>query len=258
MVGVVNVTPDSFSDGGIHLDPGAAIGAARAMVDAGAAMVDVGGESTRPGSGGVPLGEELARVLPVLEELVGEPLSIDTAKAEVAARALSLGVELVNDVSALRRDPELAGVVADAGAYLCLMHMRGEPATMQDEPRYDDVVSEVKSFLEDRLAFAVTEGVREDLICLDPGIGFGKTTAHNFELIRRLPELVTIGRPLMIGFSRKSSLGRIMGNPAATTGTTAASVGVAVSAFERGASLIRAHDVRAHVEALAAAAAVAG
>jgi dihydropteroate synthase len=257
-MGVVNVTPDSFSDGGIHLHPQAAITAARAMLDEGAAIVDLGGESTRPGSRGVPLAEELARVLPVLEGLEGEALSIDTAKSEVARRALALGAELVNDVTALRGDPELAGVVADAGAYLCLMHMRGEPSTMQDSPSYDDVVSDVRAFLEERLAFAISEGVREEVVCLDPGIGFGKTVEDNFELIRRLPELAAIGRPLLIGFSRKSALGRIMGDPTATTGTTAASIGVAVAAFERGATLIRAHDVSEHVEALTAAAAVAG
>jgi dihydropteroate synthase len=257
-MGVVNVTPDSFSDGGIHLYPQAAITAARAMLDGGAAIVDVGGESTRPGSHGVPLEEELARVLPVLEGLEGEPLSIDTSKAEVARRALALGAEFVNDVTALRGDPELAGVVAAAGSYLCLMHMRGEPSTMQERPSYDDVVSDVRAFLEQRLAFAVSQGVREELVCLDPGIGFGKTVEDNFELIRRLPELVAIGRPLLIGFSRKRALGRIMGDPTATTGTTAASLGVAVAAFERGATLIRAHDVSEHVEALAAAAAVAG
>jgi dihydropteroate synthase len=258
VMGVVNVTPDSFSDGGVHLHPQAAITAARAMLDEGAAIVDIGGESTRPGSGGVPLDEELARVLPVLEGLEGEALSIDTAKAEVARRALALGAEFVNDVTALRGDPELAGVVADAGVYLCLMHMRGDPSTMQDDPRYDDVVSEVRAFLEERLAFAVSQGVREELVCLDPGIGFGKTVEDNFELIRRLPELAAIGRPLLIGFSRKSALGRIMGDSTATTGTTAASIGVAVAAFERGATLIRAHDVGEHVEALIAAAAVAG
>ena len=258
VLGVINVTPDSFSDGGVHLDPGLAVAAARTMLAAGAALVDVGGESTRPGAEMVTLDEELARVVPVLERLAGSPLSIDTVKAGVARVALALGVELVNDVSALRAEPELAGVVGDADAYLCLMHMRGTPATMQDEPRYEDVVSEVKAFLEERLAFAVAAGIREELVCLDPGIGFGKTVAHNFELVRRLPELAAIGRPLMIGFSRKSSLGRIMGDPKARTGSLAASLGVAVAAYERGATLIRAHDVREHVEALAAAAAVAG
>jgi len=256
VIGVINVTPDSFSDGGVHLRPEAAITAARAMLEEGAAMVDVGGESTRPGSSGVPVELELERVRPVLEGLCGEPVSIDTSKAAVAQVALALGAELVNDISALRHDPELAGLVADAGVYLCLMHMRGAPSTMQQEPRYTDVVSEVKAFLEERLAFAVEQGVREELVCLDPGIGFGKTTAHNFELIRRLPELAKIGRPIMVGFSRKSSLAAISGRSEARTGTTAASLGVAVAAFDRGASIIRAHDVREHVEALAAAAAV--
>ena len=188
--------------------------------------------------------------MPVLEALAGAPVSIDTAKAEVARRALELGAELVNDVTALRGDPELAGVVAEAGAYCCLMHMQGEPRTMQADPRYDDVVSEVKAFLEERLAFAVAEGIREELVCLDPGIGFGKTVEHNFELVRRLPELAAIGRPLVVGFSRKSSLARLLGDPSATVGTTAASVGAAVAAYERGATILRVHDVRAHVEAL--------
>ncbi len=255
VLGVINVTPDSFSDGGVHLRPEAAVTAGWAMLEEGAAMIDVGGESTRPGSGGVPLAEELERVVPVLEGLAGAPVSIDTSKAEVGRVALALGAELVNDVSALRSDPELAGVVADAGSYLCLMHMLGEPSTMQVAPVYDDVVSDVKAFLEERLAFAVAQGVPEERVCLDPGIGFGKTVAHNFELVRRLPELVAIGRPLMIGFSRKSSLGRIMGDEAATTGSAAASLGIAVVAYERGATLIRAHDVREHVEALTAAAA---
>jgi dihydropteroate synthase len=161
-------------------------------------------------------------------------------------------------VTALRADAELGGVVADAGAYLCLMHMRGEPRTMQADPVYDDVVSDVKAFLEERLAAAVAAGVREEHVCLDPGIGFGKTVEHNFELVRRLDELVAIGRPVLIGFSRKSSLGRIMGDPSATSGSTAASVGVAVAAFERGATILRVHDVREHVEALRAAEAVVG
>jgi dihydropteroate synthase len=194
----------------------------------------------------------------VLADLSGAPLSVDTAKAAVARRALELGVELVNDVTALRGDPDLAGVVADAGAYLCLMHMQGEPRTMQDNPTYDDVVSDVKAFLEERLAFAVAAGVREELVCLDPGIGFGKTVEQNFELVRRLDELAAIGRPIMIGFSRKSSLARILGDPDAKVGTTAASVGAAVAAFDRGATILRVHDVREHVEALAAANAVRG
>jgi dihydropteroate synthase len=255
VMGVINLTPDSFSDGGLHLRLEPAVTEAWGMLDAGAAIIDVGGESTRPGSAGVSVEEELRRVEPVLADLVGAPVSIDTSKAAVARRALELGVELVNDVTALRGDGELAGVVADAGCYLCLMHMLGEPRTMQEDPRYDDVVSEVKRFLEDRLAFAVAAGIREELVCLDPGIGFGKTAAHNFELVRRLDELVAIGRPVVIGFSRKSTLGKLTGQ---ATGSAAASVGAAVAAFDRGATILRVHDVREHVEALAAARAVAG
>jgi dihydropteroate synthase len=228
------------------------------MRDDGAAIVDIGGESTRPGSEGVDLDEELRRVVPVLERLSGVPTSIDTSKAEVARRALALGAELVNDVTALRGDPGMAGVVGDADAYLCLMHMQGEPRTMQADPTYDDVVDDVRAFLEERLAFAVAEGIREDRVVLDPGIGFGKTVEHNFELVRRLDELAEIGRPVLIGFSRKSSLGKILGDPGATTGTAAASVGAAVAAFDRGATILRAHDVREHVEALTVAQAVAG
>jgi dihydropteroate synthase len=256
VMGVVNVTPDSFSDGGVNLDPRAAVASARRMLAEGAAIIDVGGESTRPGSASVTADEELRRVVPVLEELEGLPVSIDTSKAEVAARALELGVGLVNDVTALRGDPALAGVVAEAGAYLCLMHLRGEPRTMQDDPRYDDVVADVALFLEERLAFAVGQGIPEEAICLDPGIGFGKTVEHNFELLRRLGELTALGRPILVGISRKSSLGKIMGDPDAKTGSTAASVGAAVLAYERGASIFRVHDVREHVEALTAARAV--
>jgi dihydropteroate synthase len=255
VMGVVNVTPDSFSDGGVNVRAEDAVASARRMLDDGAAIVDVGGESTRPGSEGVTLDEELRRVVPVLEALAGAPVSIDTSKAEVARRALALGAELVNDVTALRDDPELAGVVAESGAYLCLMHMQGEPRTMQIDPRYDDVASEVAAFLEERLAFAVAAGIQEDRICLDPGIGFGKTAAQNFELVRRLDVLVALGRPVLIGLSRKSSLGRLF-DPEARTGSLAASLGAAVAAYERGASIFRVHDVREHVEALAAAAAV--
>jgi len=253
VMGVVNVTPDSFSDGGVNLDPGDAVATARRMVEEGAAIVDVGGESTRPGAGGVSADEELRRVEPVLERLERLPLSIDTSKSEVARRALDLGVELVNDVTALRGDPRMADVVAESGAYLCLMHMQGEPRTMQANPRYDDVVDDVKAFLGDRLAAAVTAGILEERICLDPGIGFGKTVEHNFELVRRLPELTALGRPVVVGFSRKSSLGKLLGDPSATTGSVAASVGAAVAAYERGATILRVHDVREHVEALTAA-----
>jgi dihydropteroate synthase len=258
VMGVVNVTPDSFSDGGVHLQPVAAVTAGWGMLDEGAAIIDVGGESTRPGSDGVPLDEELRRVVPVLEGLRGAPISIDTKKAEVARRAVELGAELINDVTALRGDPDLAGVVADARVYLCLMHMQGEPRTMQAAPTYDDVVSEVAEFLEERLGFAVDAGIPEDRICVDPGIGFGKTMEHNFELVRRLDVLTRLGRPVLVGFSRKRSLGRVLGDPHATTGSLSASLAAAVAAYEHGATIIRAHDVREHVEALTVAAAVAG
>jgi len=256
VMGVVNVTPDSFSDGGVNFDPGDAAASARRLLAEGAAIVDVGGESTRPGAGRVSTEEELRRVVPVLEALQGLPVSIDTAKSVVAARALELGAGCVNDVTALRGDPDLAGVVAEHDAYLCLMHMQGEPRTMQADPRYEDVVAEVVQFLADRLTFAVSQGIREESICLDPGIGFGKTVEHNFELLRRLDELTALGRPILVGISRKSSLGKIMGDPDAKTGTTAASVGAAVLAYERGASIFRVHDVREHVEALTAARAI--
>jgi len=253
-MGVVNVTPDSFSDGGVHLDPDIAARAARRMVEEGAAVVDIGGESTRPGSEGASEDEELRRVVPVLDRLDGElPISIDTSKPAVARAALERGAILVNDVTALRGDPELAGVVADAGAYLCLMHMQGEPRTMQVEPRYDDVAAEVASFLEERLAFAVAEGIPEERICVDPGIGFGKTVEHNLELIRRLDVLLALGRPVLVGFSRKSSLRRLTGSD----DLLGASVAAAVSAFERGATILRVHDVKPHVDALTFAAAVA-
>jgi dihydropteroate synthase len=258
VMGIVNVTPDSFSDGGVHLDPDEAAAAARRMVEEGAAIVDIGGESTRPGSEGVSLDEELRRVVPVLERLVDVPVSIDTSKAEVARRALVLGAELVNDVTALRGDPETAAVVAEADAYVCLMHMQGAPRTMQASPAYDDVVSDVAAFLEERLRYAVDAGIAEERVLLDPGIGFGKTMEQNFELVRRLPELVALGRPVVVGFSRKSSLGRVLGDPAAKTGPLAASVAAAVTAYERGATVLRVHDVREHVEALTVAAAVAG
>jgi dihydropteroate synthase len=253
VVGVVNVTPDSFSDGGRFLSPDVAVAQARRLLAEGAALVDVGGESTRPGAEGVSLDEELRRIVPVLEGLEGAPLSVDTSKAEVARRAVALGAVMVNDVTALRADPELAGVVAEGGSYLCLMHMLGEPRTMQDDPRYDDVVADVCAFLEERLAFAVAAGIPEERICLDPGIGFGKTVEHNLELLARLDELVALGRPVLVGASRKRFLGRLLGEPDALTGPVAASVAVAVLAYERGASLFRVHDVREHVEALAAA-----
>jgi dihydropteroate synthase len=254
VMGVLNVTPDSFSDGGVHLDPDVAAAAARVMVEEGAAVVDVGGESTRPGSAGVSEDEELRRVVPVLDRLGGElPISIDTSKAAVAREALGRGAILVNDVTALRGDSELAGVVAESGAYLCLMHMQGDPRTMQADPRYGDVAVEVAAFLEQRLTFAVAEGIPEERICLDPGIGFGKTVTHNLELVRRLDVLLALGRPVLVGFSRKSSLRALTGSD----DLLGASVAAAVAAFERGATILRVHDIKPHVDALTVAAAVA-
>jgi dihydropteroate synthase len=255
-MGVLNVTPDSFSDAGLFVEPSAAIDHARRLVDEGAALVDVGGESTRPGALAVTVDEELARVVPVLEGLSGLPVSIDTSKAEVARRALALGAELVNDVTALRGDPGMAAVVADGGAYVCLMHMQGKPRTMQAAPHYDDVVTDVLAFLEERVTFAVESGIREGRICIDPGIGFGKTPGQNLELLRRLDELRALGLPVLVGVSRKSTLGKVLGDATATQGSLAASLAAAVAAFERGAAMIRAHDVRETVEALAVAAAV--
>ncbi|HEX5583251.1 dihydropteroate synthase [Gaiella sp.] len=255
VMGIVNVTPDSFSDGGSYASAVDAADAARRMLADGAALVDVGGESTRPGAEPVSQEEELRRVVPVLEALAGVPLSIDTSRADVARRAIELGAAMVNDVSALRREPEVAEVVAAAGVDLCLMHMQGDPGTMQVEPRYDDVVSEVAAFLEDRLRFAVERGVAEERICVDPGIGFGKTPDQNLELVRRLDTIVAIGRPVLVGLSRKSTLARVQGMPGPVGGEPA-SLGAAVAAFDRGASVFRVHDVPAHVAALTAAAAV--
>ena len=211
VMGVLNVTPDSFSDGGLFVDPETAIDHGRRLLEEGAALVDVGGESTRPGAAPVTAEEELARLEPVLEGLGGLPLSIDTAKATVARRALELGAVLVNDVTALRGDPGMAEVVAGGDAFVCLMHMQGEPRTMQVAPHYDDVVADVLAFLEERIAFAVERGIAEERICVDPGIGFGKTPDQNLELLRRLDELGTLGRPVLVGVSRKSTLGKDRG-----------------------------------------------
>jgi dihydropteroate synthase len=256
VMGVLNVTPDSFSDGGRFVEPMAAVEHARRLVGEGAALVDVGGESTRPGAEAVTLSDELGRVLPVLEQLGDVPFSVDTSKAEVARRAVELGAALVNDVTALRGDPGMAEVVAGSGAFVCLMHMQGEPRTMQVAPHYDDVVSDVLAFLEERVAFAVGRGIDERRICVDPGIGFGKTPDQNLELLRRLGELAALGRPVLVGVSRKSTLGKALGEASATQGSLAASLGAAVAAFDRGAWMLRAHDVRETVEALAVAAAV--
>jgi dihydropteroate synthase len=257
VMGVLNVTPDSFSDGGSFLEPDAAVAHGRLLASEGADLIDVGGESTRPGSEPVSLEEELRRVVPVIERLaaaVETPISIDTRKASVARAALAAGATFVNDVSALRGDPDMAAVVADSGADVCLMHMQGEPETMQDDPRYDDVVSDVKDFLEERLAFAIGEGVTPERIWLDPGIGFGKTLDHNLELLRRLGELAAIGQPVVVGASRKRLIGTLTGRPEGDR--LAGSLAAAVLACERGAAMVRVHDVAATREALAVAAGV--
>src|SRR4051812_17513807 len=248
VMGVVNVTPDSFSDGGLYLDVDAAVTHANELLDEGADILDIGGESTRPGASEVSLETEIERVIPVIDRLQAH-VSIDTRKLEVAEQAIQAGARIVNDVSAFRNDPEMAGLVASSGAGCCLMHMLGEdPRTMQADPVYDDMVDDVKAFLEERLAFAVGEGVREDKIWLDPGIGFGKTIDHNLELLRRLDEIVAIGQPVAIGTSRKSFLGKITGRE--PQDRVAGTVATNVMALERGASVFRVHDVRATVDAL--------
>jgi dihydropteroate synthase len=256
LMGVVNVTPDSFSDGGRWLDPAAAIAHGRELVDEGAQILDVGGESTRPGAEPVAADEEIARVVPAIAGLAGvaAQLSVDTTKAVVAAAALDAGATYVNDVTALRADPQLAGLVADRGCDCCLMHMQGEPRTMQHAPRYGDVVDDVKAFLEERVAFAVREGIVEARIQLDPGIGFGKTVEHNLQLLARIDELVALGFPVVVGTSRKSFLGRLTGrtDPADRLPAT---IAANVMAYTRGARTFRVHDVAAARDALLVAAA---
>jgi len=253
-MGVVNVTPDSFSDGGLYLDVDAAVAHGEELLGEGAAILDVGGESTRPGAAPVDEATELERVIPVIERLAPATVSVDTRKAAVAEAAIQAGARIVNDVSAFRHDPAMVGVVVSAGAGCCLMHMLGDdPRTMQDDPVYEDVVSEVKAFLEERLGLAVSEGVREEKVWLDPGIGFGKTLDHNLELLRRLDEIVAIGRPVVIGSSRKSFLGKLTGRE--PRDRVAGTIATNVIALERGASIFRVHDVAASVDALKVAAA---
>jgi len=257
LMGVVNVTPDSFSDGGLYLDPSEAIARGLELEAEGAAILDIGGESTRPGAAPVAEEVELGRVLPVIEGLVSAgtkaQLSIDTYKGAVATAALQAGATLVNDVTALRGDPEMAGIIADAGADCCLMHMLGDPRTMQLDPRYEDVVSDVKAFLVERMSLAVDEGVAEEHILLDPGIGFGKTVRHNLELVRRIHELVTVGRTVVIGTSRKSFLGKLTGREAQER--VAGTIATNVLAYERGVRVFRVHDVAPVHDALEVAAA---
>lgn len=258
LMGVVNVTPDSFSDGGLYLDPDAAIEHGQELEAAGAEILDVGGESTRPGAEEVSPGEELRRVVPVIEGLAGggAEISVDTSKAAVAGAALEAGAAIVNDVTALRGDPAMAALCADRGATVVLMHMLGTPRTMQRDPVYTDVVAEVKSFLAERLEVAVAAGVSVERIWLDPGIGFGKTAEHNLELLRRLGELRELGRPLVIGTSRKSFIGRLDGSDAGERlgGTIASSV----LAAAEGADVLRVHDVAEVGQAMAVAGAILG
>ena len=242
-MGIVNVTPDSFSDGGRFLAPERAIAHARELSDGGADLLDIGGESTRPGARAVPAEEELARVAPVLAGLenVKPPISIDTSKTAVADAALDAGAEIVNDVTALRSDPALAGLCAERKCGVVLMHMQGTPRTMQENPTYDDVVDDVKAFLAGRIEFAVGEGIDEDRIWIDPGIGFGKTVRHNVELLRRLGELRELGRPVVVGTSRKRFIGTLTGREVDDRlGGTIASNVLAVKA---GADVVRVHDV---------------
>jgi dihydropteroate synthase len=243
-MGIVNVTPDSFSDGGLYFKADAAIAHGKQLVADGADILDIGGESTRPGAEPVPLEEELRRVMPVVEGLAGEgvPISIDTYKAPVARAAVEAGATIINDVTALRGDPAMAGVCTDDRVTMVvLMHMKGEPRTMQQDPTYDDVVAEVKQFLADRVEFAADHGIAREKLWIDPGIGFGKTTAHNLELIRQLHELKELDRPIVIGTSRKRFLGDI--TVRAETRRIAGTVSSSQAALGRGAAVVRTHDV---------------
>lgn len=254
VMGIVNVTPDSFSDGGRWLDPEAAVAHGERLRAAGADILDVGGESTRPGAAAVDAAEERRRVVPVIEALAaaGARVSVDTMKAEVAAAALDAGATFVNDVAALR-DPDMLPLVAERGCDVCLVHMRGEPRTMQQDPRYADVVDEVRAFLAGRAQAALDAGVEAARIVVDPGIGFGKTVDHNLELLDRLDELAALGFPVLIGTSRKSFLGRIAGSDAGDR--LAGTIATNVLALARGASIFRVHDVGPVRDALTVAAA---
>lgn len=256
LMGVVNVTPDSFSDGGLYLDPDRAIAHGRELLEQGADILDVGGESTRPGADPVAAGEEMRRVLPVVEALAAATISIDTYKAAIATAALDAGATIVNDVTALRGDPQMAALCAERGVPVILMHMRGEPRTMQNDPVYADVVAEVREFLAERIGFALDAGIARERIWVDPGIGFGKTAHHNHELLRRLPELASLGQPLVVGTSRKGFIGALDGSSAdERLGGTIASTVLAAGA---GADVLRVHDVAEVGQALTVAAAISG
>jgi dihydropteroate synthase len=255
LMGVVNVTPDSFSDGGLYLDSEAAVAHGEKLLGDGAEILDVGGESTRPGAAEVDEAEELRRVEPVVKALAGKAaVSIDTSKLAVAVAALDAGASIVNDVTALRGDPGMAALCADRRAGVVLMHMPGDPRTMQDDPRYDDVVDDVKAFLAARVEFALAEGVDEERIWLDPGIGFGKTLEHNLELLRRLTELRELGQPLVIGASRKSFIGKVDGS--AVDNRLGGSIASSLLAAAEGAAVLRVHDVVETAQALRVAEAI--
>jgi dihydropteroate synthase len=257
LMGVVNVTPDSFSDGGRYLDESAAVAHGEMLLGDGAAILDVGGESTRPGAVEVDAEEELRRVVPVVAGLAdGATVSIDTSKAAVAEAAIDAGASIVNDVTALRGDSGMAALCAERGVGVVLMHMPGNPRTMQDDPRYDDVVDDVKAFLVARMEFAVGEGVAEERIWLDPGIGFGKTLEHNLELLRRLGELRELGQPLVIGTSRKSFIGRIDGS--AVDERIGGTIASSVLAAAEGVDVLRVHDVAEMAQAMCVASAILG
>jgi dihydropteroate synthase len=244
VMGIVNVTPDSFSDGGEFLDPQRAIAHGRELAAEGADILDIGGESTRPGAEGVTAEEELARVGPVVDALSdddGPSVSIDTSKLAVAEAALSAGATMVNDVTALRGDPELAGLCAERRCEVVLMHMLGEPRTMQENPVYEDVVDDVKAFLAERIEFAISQGIEKERIWIDPGIGFGKNVEHNLELHRRLGELTDLGRPIAFGSSRKSFIGKLTG--AEVDRRLGGTIASNVIAYANGASMLRVHDV---------------
>ena len=250
VMGVLNVTPDSFSDGGRHLDPAAALAAARRMVADGAAIIDVGGESTRPGSQPPPVEEELRRVVPVVRAIVAEldvVISVDTSRAAVIEAAVAAGAHLINDVRALREPGALAAAAA-SGAGVCVMHMQGDPATMQNSPVYGDVVAEVRAWLEARLAACRAAGIAAERLAVDPGFGFGKTAAHNLALLAALGEFTTLGAALLVGLSRKSLAGYLTGRPVGER--LAGSVALAALAAEHGAGIVRAHDVRETVDAV--------
>lgn len=256
VMGIVNVTPDSFSDGGGFFDHERAIAQGVKLARQGADVLDIGGESTRPGAKAVALEEELRRVIPVIEGLAGVvPLSIDTAKAEVARRAIAAGAEIVNDVTALRGDPEMAGVCAEAGTRIVLMHMLGTPSTMQDDPRYNDVVAEVAEFLAVQTGLAEAAGIARDRIWIDPGIGFGKTVAHNLQLLKAIDRFAEMKLPVLVGASRKRFIGQL-DRDAPESERLGGTIAACLAALAGGASMVRVHDVAPVVQALRVAAAI--